>query len=191
MSLITNQLQANNNAIEFATNTIAGFFVNYPIYQQEKIYYCGPASVKITLHIINKWSESQNTYASRMQTDSSGTFVYQIMNELNRSQTKNSYGWRTINGDESRLWGPVITDLVQHQVPLIARVDTKGLWKYNGKDIGHYVTITGYYGWQTTLIQKELKYADSFYLDYGRGNVFGEHEDTLINFTNATTHLIW
>lgn len=189
---IPSKMQLNSDGIGFITDIRSGFFINYPINQQLNIYYCGPASMKNALHIINGSSLSQNTYATSMGTTyDQGTFVYKMVEEFNKRQTKNVYGWRTINNDRNRLWEPVLTDLLQYRVPPIVRVDTKYLWKYNGRSMGHYVTITGYSGWQTPSLTEKLLYADSFYLDYGRGNVFGEYWDTLDNFTQASTHLIW
>ena len=55
----------------------------------------------------------------------------------------------------------------------------------------HYVTITGYTGYQMANNELQLIYADNYKADYGRGTTFGKHQDSFNNFFNATSYLIW
>lgn len=184
-----------SSAAPFATDVRSGFFYNYSMQPQRIYYWCGPASVQTSLNIINGSSKDQSVYASDMNTtEKEGTYVYQIVNELNKEQSQNSYGYREIGTDANRLWSPIFEDLVTHNVPTIARVvANNGLYLYYGakEDVVHYVTIVGYMYYQTSGKELQLIYADNAQLNYGRGSTYGEHTDTLNNFLSATTHLIW
>ena len=184
-----------NSGYEWVTDVRSGFFINYPIQEQEKSYYCGPVSVKTTLEIINGGSLSQTVYAESMGTNfENGTIVYKIANELNKRQSVNSYGYRQIDSkkdDINRLYQPVMTDLNVNHVPVIAKVDTAQLFMYNQRSLGHYVTLVGYYGMQTEGLTPSFIYADNYNSNYGRGNTFGEHTDSVENFFKSTSYLIW
>lgn len=191
-----------SNEVQLVSNFIATYFTNYPIERQQNIYYCGPASVKTSVHIINNSSLSQSTYAASMGTNyDDGTFVYKIADELDKRQSKNDYGWREIGHDndgqpyaedKSRLKDIINVDIKQNHVPLISRLYTKYLKQYNGKEFTHYISVVGLVRalYQSNGIDS-VKYADNFYGDYGNGDVFGEHSENFDNFSTATTYIIW
>lgn len=157
------------------------------VVQQANNYYCGPASVKQTLNFILGPSStySQSYYANNMGTNSSsGTYVYKIKEELNNNQSSNDYGWREILNGENTFWEPVYYDSMTANVPLIARVDTSDLAAYNGTSLTHYVTIIGYH----KVNGKKIIYTDSY---NGLTGVFGRKYDTIGNFYQATSYLIW
>ena len=178
-----------------------GYFVDIPVYEQETSYYCGPASVKHTLQIINGNSEPQSVYADKMETDlKGGTSYFSIGPVLNEYQNRNSYGWRNSRSFTSfidwynNIYLKIYAMLQEENLPTIAQVDTQYLYKYNGKKLTHYITFVGYselnnisYGTPTM----GLRYVDSFQADYGRGTTLGVTSDQLYNFQDAMDYLIW
>ena len=75
--------------------SLVGQTLNVPTFQQETSYWCGPACIKQSIHYINGSSASQSTYASSMGTSSSiGTYVYKMVDELNKRQSKFSISFR-------------------------------------------------------------------------------------------------
>ena len=154
-----------------------------PTYQQEQNYYCGPASVKETLHFINGSSLSQSQYASDMGTNTSGTYVYQIRNELNNKQSAHTYTYEDIS-TVSRFNQIVIADILDSDVgvPFIIHALTGSLYMYNGTTIHHYLVVNG--ANQTT---QKVTYIDSWAYDYGRGTTLGQHTDTRSNVANTVT----
>lgn len=146
-------------------------FIPSLIEKQEKGYYCGPASVKTSVHIMNNASESQSTYASSMGTNyNEGTYVYKIADELDKRQSKNDYGWKEINNeaDRTRLKEIINIDLLQNNVPLISRVYTEELTQYNGKKLVHYVTVAGINKAMLSGNTIGVIYADNFFGDYSK-----------------------
>ena len=110
--------------------------------------------------------------------------MYKIVEELDKRQSVNDYGWREIINGKDKLWDPVYYDIKTAEVPLIARVDTSELELYNGVQLTHYLTVNGY----SSNGNKAISYIDSY---DGISNVFGQHADTLDNFYMATSYLIW
>ena len=117
-----NALLRGMMSVTFVTNSAGdyGFFSGESWHEQDYWYYCGPASVANALDIINGTSNSQSTYATYMGTTSSnGTAVHMVVSAMNNYQSTNSYGYRSIGTDYSRLWNPIITDTETNNVPCI------------------------------------------------------------------------
>ena len=71
-------------------------------YEQEKSYWCGPANIKQVIQYINGSSSSQSTYASSMGTNSTdGTYVYKMVNELNKRQSDFKYAYKYVSSSMS------------------------------------------------------------------------------------------
>ena len=136
-------------------------------FTQERGYYCGPASVKEVLHFLNGSSLSQSTYASNMGTNSSGTMVYRVRNELNADVMDSDVG-----------------------VPFVLHALTSSLYLYNGNELHHYLVVDG--GKMNT---QQVRYADSWGTDYGRGTTLGKHIDSRANVASTVTssgrYVIW
>ena len=161
-------------------------------YQQERNYYCGPASVKETLQFINGTSLSQSEYALDMGTNATdGTYVFQIKNELNNKQSAHTYVYEDIS-TVSRFNQIVIADILDSDVgvPFIIHALTGSLYMYNGTTLHHYLVVNG--ANQTT---QKVTYVDSWAYDYGRGTTLGQHTDTRSNVANTVTssgrYVIW
>lgn len=161
--------------------------------KQQNSYYCGPASVKMTLHQINGSSASQATYASSMGTNSTnGTIVANITKELNKRQTKFKYAHTLISSSSK------VSQILFHSIgvnaPIILHANTRSLEMYNGTSLGHYVVATtiARAGAEGTPLT-HVTYVDPFSANYGKGNVYGSHVDTFKNVANAVLnrYMIW
>jgi len=195
----------NSSAYNFdywkdAKGNSMGHFVNPPIFEQEKRIWCGPASVKTAIHIMTGSSKPQSYYAGRLDTDNKGGSSYSdLFVLLNEAQHLNDYGWRLASKyptyDEwmTGIYGSIISDLVNRNVPVIAQTFTPTLYMYNGRKLDHYITITGYSDLMNIVgtASMGLTYVDNFYEDYGRGTVLGEHSDLISNMRGAIVNITW
>lgn len=160
-------------------------------FTQERGYYCGPASVKEVLHFLNGSSLSQSTYASNMGTNSSGTMVYRVRNELNARQSRHVYQYEDIS-TETRFNQILIADVMDSDagVPFVLHALTSSLYLYNGNELHHYLVVDG--GKMNT---QQVRYADSWGTDYGRGTTLGKHIDSRANVASTVTssgrYVIW
>lgn len=165
-------------------------FYDLPSYEQETLYYCGPASVQLAMLLLTGKTKSQKEYAKMLgTTEPDGTYVYKIAEVLNQAK-KNDYGWREIGDDYSRFWEPVVKNLSEEKIPLIAKIYTNHLKIYKNNRYDHYLTITGYYETGNNKTRK-IYYFDSFKCPKVGNANFGHHEATLEEFMNGTTYLIW
>ena len=156
--------------------------LNVTAYRQETTYWCGPANIKQVVQYINGSSSSQSTYASSMGTISSdGTYVYKMTNELNKRQSKFTYAYKEIsNSMTTTQFMEIVKNSIFSSKPMILHANTKSLYLYNGTALGHYLTLNGFaYDVQAPGPQSPPKiyYTDPYYKDYGRGSVFGTHEE--------------
>lgn len=134
-----------------ATSDISPASLNYfvekldiEVFKQEKDYYCGPANIKMVVQYLESSSESQSVYANYMGTDDAGE--------------SNAYDmWRALNHYTSRSWteswyseystssfANLVKNNIDDNKPLILNARTKTLYMYNGVNLGHYITISGY-----------------------------------------------
>ena len=164
--------------------------LNVTAYRQETSYWCGPANIKQVIQFINGSSDSQSTYANSMQTNSSdGTYVYKMVNELNKRQSKFTYAYKEVTSSVTASNIDTYIHLaVAQQKPMILHAKTQPLYLYNGANLGHYLTISGFSDDILGPFPDDYRgpnkayYTDPYYKDYGRGSVFGTHltENTTI-----------
>lgn len=186
------------NKLNTASTIQPRYFVNklnIESFQQENQSYCGPANVKQVLHYINHSSLSQSQYAQDMTDPTTGEFasVYQIRNTLNAYLDDNDH-YQYIPKSlltESEFYA-LINVNINNDRPLILHANTTSLYMYNGHVTGHYITISGHT--ITGIFDDDyspinIYYVNTDYLDYGRGNVYGEHMDTFDNVYNALNTL--
>lgn len=158
--------------------------------KQERSYWCGPANIKQVIQFINGSSSSQSTYATSMKTDSTGTYVYRMTNELNLRQSKFTYAYEEVHFDVNGMQDRILRNTTLDK-PIILHARTEYLYMYNGTSLGHYLTVSGY--WIDTTAPgpqsaPRAYYVDPFYKDYGRGSVFGTHSDTIQNIFNCVNN---
>lgn len=169
--------------------------LNVQSFQQQNQSYCGPANVKQVLHYINKTSLSQSQYASDMTDSASGQFayVYQIKNTLNKYLASNDkYNYIPRSELTPAQFYNLINRNINNDRPLILHANTTSLYMYNGHTTGHYITINGHTITGTMnddYSPINIYYVNTDYLDYGRGNVYGEFMDTFNNVYGALNPL--
>lgn len=176
--------------------------LNITTYQQETSYWCGPANIKQVIQYLTGSSESQSTYASDMGTNSSdGTYVYKMVQELNAKQSKFTYAYYEVSSNDTQTVASYIFSNIQAGKPCIFHSQTKYLYLYNGKSLGHYITGRGYNfsgittasvgetetqsTASTNAISGTVYYTDPYSNDYGRGSTLGNHSDSLTNICNS------
>lgn len=147
-----------------------------PCFAQEKIYYCGPANVKQVIQFYNGTSASQATYASSMGTTSSGTVVANMVNELNKRQSKFTYCFEYVSNSSLPVneFMDAVEDLTYVNMPMILHALPKYLPLYNGKGKGHYLTVEGY-AYDSEGLNPIIYYVDTNTADHGLGSVLGKH----------------
>lgn len=193
---------SNNNSIQPRTGSYISLeFLtgsSYPNYQQEKSYWCGPATIKQAVQWINGSSLSQQTYATSMGTNStSGSYVYKMRNEMNLRQSSHSYVYTDASTltDKWDMWGMVTSDIRENEVPVIVHGLTGILYMYNGRNLGHYFTLVSYYDDYQGSEYNYFEYMDTYYNNYGRGSVLGLHtvnfDDLYNSLHNSGRFIIW
>ena len=163
-----------------------GCIGDFPIYQQETSYYCGPACLQMVIEYLTGTKYSQSTLATKAGTASSGgTYVYRMANTLNDLQSENEYGYKQFTRSTttaSTLEG-CLTGAHSSSYPVIYHAMTGSLELYNGTNLGHYVVGVAI----SCNGGMHVAYVDPYYRDYGRGSVFGLHTDTLSAFYDSLT----
>jgi len=82
---------------ELKTISVTGF-------EQERNYWCGPATTKQVLHFLNGSSQTQTYYAGKLGTTTDGTDFSLIDDVLNNHQTKNTYVYSDYDSTEFLSW---------------------------------------------------------------------------------------
>ena len=125
------KIEKSLNDIKEKDNGIVLYYFTDPVLditpiQQETSYYCGPANVKMVLQYLNGSSLSQSTYASSMGTNTSGTYVYKITNELNKYSSKKYQYASNLSQDTFK---SIIDSDIANNKPLILHAKTRSLEK--------------------------------------------------------------
>ncbi|MGN0732898.1 MAG: C39 family peptidase [Emergencia sp.] len=117
--------------------------MDVPIYKQSNSYYCGPASVRMTLKYLGV-RKTQSDLASQMGTTAAdGTYVYQIANGLNNNLSGTPYRY-VLNSQIT--FGEGLMYSIDKGKPVICHVMTGTLPNYSsaGYNTGHYLVARGY-----------------------------------------------
>lgn len=133
--------EAKNQVSTKSSHIVEQKFLSVPVFRQETKYWCGPASVQMIVKYKTGKKVSQSTLASYMNTNKSGTYVYQIARGLNKYTSSNFYGYKTVY--QKGIY-EATKESVNKNYPIVGNVMTKALnsaYKFNS---GHYVVITGY-----------------------------------------------
>ena len=168
--------EAKNQVSTKSSHIVEQKFLSVPVFRQETKYWCGPASVQMIVKYKTGKKVSQSTLASYMNTNKSGTYVYQIARGLNKYTSSNFYGYKTVY--QKGIY-EATKESVNKNYPIVGNVMTKALnsaYKFNS---GHYVVITGYrYRVQGTPASNSA--------DYLRAN--GENKSLYYNDPYFKTH---
>ena len=112
-----------------------------PVYQQENVYYCGPATMKQVVQYIKGSSQSQSYYASQMGTTSDGTDMTVLADKIKINTGKN-YVYYSFSGLsdwlEKVIWG------IDNNMPSVLDINTTSVSAFPYRTTGHYVNTSGY-----------------------------------------------
>lgn len=121
-------------------------YISFPRFKQKNSYYCGPASALTAIYGMGKahmvsgstYNAKQDTLASNMGTNSNGTFVWRMRNELRKYGTYqyNYYYQPTKSNMRSIITGSLLTD----NAPILHAL-THHFSYYQGYSTGHYLTV--------------------------------------------------
>lgn len=122
--------------------------ITSPMFPQRDGVHCGPANALTAIYGMGKESQvSGSTYNAKqltlgvnMGTDSTGTDVYRMRNELNKYAVNGmSYTYYENPSKDTLMWGMLDGAITDNAAILHAYTD--GFDYYGGYRIGHYVTV--------------------------------------------------
>ncbi|MEG6616205.1 hypothetical protein V6C27_07175 [Peptococcaceae bacterium 1198_IL3148] len=142
-SIVDTKLKFNsNNAISPQSGQGNIALIYFPKFKQKNGYYCGPASALTTIYGMGQESQvagstynaKQDTLAKNMGTDSSGTYVYKMRDELNKysSEQYNYYYAPDKKDMKSIINGSLLSD----NAPIL-HANTKYFSYYGGHNVQH------------------------------------------------------
>lgn len=144
----------STQALDYNTLSITCF-------QQETVYYCGPATVKQVVHFLSGSSNTQSYYATQLGTTDEGTDMTVIPSVI-KNATGISYAYEKI-GTESAWFDKVFVS-VMNAKPAILDINTKSVSAFPYSSDGHFVNVSGYDATGT----KQVRITDPYV--YGLGN---------------------
>lgn len=125
----------------FGSNTESGSHA-VPYFKQAYDYYCGPATVKQTIHFIKGSSGTQDAIATSIGTTKAGSDLAPMVKYLNNNQTVNTYV--VVNSPSEDLIKGIPEYAVRKGSPAIGRLKIAkgGNWAYSSA--GHFMNMSGY-----------------------------------------------
>lgn len=116
-----------------------------PLYKQDNGHYCGPATVKQTLHYINGTSKNQSDYAKLLGTTIAGSSFDAILNVVNANNSKHAYKLSSVNTSLSfSTWLSYVQSSLTKGRPCIIDINSNSYsssWGYSTS--GHFLNISG------------------------------------------------
>ena len=159
-------------------------------FEQANGYYCGPATVKQTLHYLTGKSPTQKSIAKALGTTKQGTDGTRIPKYLNEKQKKAYYIISTTT-KASKLKRRIYENIGVTNKPSIARVkfEQTGSWRYPTN--GHFLNVSGY-----TDNIKKVHLTDPYITIADKTNKTGKYYVTFKDFQKAIKdhpnhHLYW
>lgn len=151
-----------------------------PIKQINSIY-CGYAASEEVIRYFNNidgyydGSASQEALANEANSAGSALHISKMVTLINNHTNRGYYETYAGNWSLDTFVSKVQAS-VQANKPMIIMASTWPLSMYNNsKNKTHYLVITGYTRSADENWNNRIIYIDSYYVDYGAGNVFGKH----------------
>lgn len=159
------------------------YTLDVPTFQQETNYYCGPATVKQTVHFIKGASNSQSFYANALETTSAGTDMTKIPGVL-RTYSGGDYNYVSI-GDYTNWCNQLIGGL-STGLPPILDINTKNVSVWPYATSGHFLNVSGYNNNPTVKVRVTDPYVK------GLGNHWYSGPDVYAaNYAHFRQAMIW
>ncbi|WP_247900336.1 C39 family peptidase [Paenibacillus pabuli] len=143
-----------------------------PSYQQEKSYWCGPATTKQVLGFFNGSSSSQTTYAKELGTTTDGTDFSLVDDVINKYQTKNTYIYQSFTSSDYLTWKSAMILSIDWGNPAVLdlKITSANMPLYPRTVEGHILNTSGYN--VISENDKKLRLTDPFD-EGGRGVTLG------------------
>ncbi|MCQ4935561.1 MULTISPECIES: C39 family peptidase [Anaerotignum] len=162
-----------------ARSASSGGALGVKVFTQEEEYYCGPATVKQTLHYINGYSSSQKSIANAIGTTPAGSNLEPMVEYINDNKDYGSTYVIISQPSKSKILR-MVEYAVDHETPVVCRLRFKrtGSWEY--KTNGHFLNANGFnsYGDEILLTDPNIKNV--------RPSAGGSYWVTLNELYNAT-----
>lgn len=153
-----------NDTYKVKINSFYNYSVSVPVPVKAQInsYYCGPATVLQTLYGLQTAgslsspmpsgsdTQKQQTLGSNMGTNTSGTYVYRVRNELNKYVRSSKYVY-ALGSMSFSTFANVVENSLRKNRPVVLHARTEYLPYYNGRASGHYISLDTYS--ETNMIQ--------------------------------------
>ncbi len=148
---LNNLNKANVNSYQYSVS------LPVPLIKQRNGHYCGPATVLQTLYGLQKAKElsapmpsgttdvdKQVTLGKNMGTDTSGTIVYRMRNELNKYVDSSKYVYARGEYMSSSNFVTAVNNSLKKKRPVILHAKTEYLPYYKGRESRHYISLDTY-----------------------------------------------
>ncbi|WP_312044741.1 C39 family peptidase [Anaerotignum sp.] len=141
-----------------ARSASSGGALGVKVFTQENGHFCGPATVKQTLHYINGYSSSQDSIARAIGTTDDGSDLEPMVDYINDHKDYGSTYVIISQPSKSKILR-MVEYAVDHGTPVVCRLKFKktGSWEY--KTNGHFLNANGYnsYGDEILLTDPYIK----------------------------------
>lgn len=141
-----------------ARSASSGGALGVKVFTQENDHFCGPATVKQTLHYINGYSSSQDTIARAIGTNDRGSNLEPMVDYINDHKDYGSTYVIISRPSKSKILR-MVEYAVEHKTPVVCRLrfERTGSWKYETR--GHFLNANGYnsYGDEILLTDPNIK----------------------------------
>jgi len=137
--LIQDELERSTNRSSSSSMTLP-----IPVFQQERGYWCGPATARQVIHWSNGTAPTQAVLAGRDEigTHSGGSDVH-VVGRVVRSHTGIAYVATNLNRDRDT-WVHQIRNSIHRHRPALITIRTIGIAAFPYDTFGHIVNVSGY-----------------------------------------------
>ncbi|MCL2361137.1 MAG: C39 family peptidase [Defluviitaleaceae bacterium] len=129
--------------------------INVPVFEQERSYWCGPATARQVIHFRNGSAPTQAVLARELGTTSSGSDVHDVGRIVN-NHTGFGYAHRHMSHDMNA-WVDQVRFSVDRMRPAIITIRTIGIPAFPYQVAGHIVNVSGYDLVQTSPWSDDLQ----------------------------------
>lgn len=153
-----------------------------PFFSQENNHYCGPATVKQTVHYLLGESPQQDDIAATLDTNETGTDTNNICDYLN----ENTAPYYTVlwSWADANVLSQMVTSDIDNNQPIVAHVIIRSTtyWPYTTS--GHYMNYNGYASNGATIYVTD-PFADRY------GYSTGKYSVSNVGAESVTDRIVW
>jgi len=116
--------------------------INVPVFQQERHYWCGPATARQVIHFLNNSAPSQSDLAVDIRTTHNGSDVHVVGSVVN-NHTNARYANRHMSQVRNE-WVDQARFSIDRRQPALITIRTIGVPAFPYSVEGHIVNVSGY-----------------------------------------------